>query len=406
VPWEASSVVGEFMFALPAKGAAGSGPQVAIATPTAPPPPRIEIREEVGLGTLAVSSRVAGVDVWLGEQKIGTTRPGGTLVVSNLPAGTHRVTARKDGHRPWEREVEVSANQRSDVVIDITPLGPAGTIKGGDDAEMVLIPAGEFWMGSTPAEVERAKDECKKLGIAEATPCETFHERERPRHRVHLDAFYIDRYEVTNALFERFVRATGHRTMAERAGDGWVYQQKDGTWQWQQVSGASWRSPSGAGTSAPSDHPVVHVTWDDAQAYCRWAGKRLPTEAEWEKAARGTTERRYPWGEDWEDARANGNMSVKTTARVGSYPNGVSPFGVHDMAGNAMEWVADWFSQDYYQKSPERNPTGPASGERRVLRGGSWLLNPLGVRSASRHDDTPDDRDTFIGFRCARGLLP
>src|SRR5207249_11511248 len=125
-----------------------------------PAPPRVAIREEMGLGTLAVSSRVAGVDVWLGEQKVGTTRSGGTLIVSNLPAGTHRLTARKDGHRAWERDVEVAANQRNDVVIDITPLGPAPTMKGGDDAEMVLIPAGEFWMGSAPAEMERAREEC------------------------------------------------------------------------------------------------------------------------------------------------------------------------------------------------------------------------------------------------------
>src|SRR5207249_4244997 len=174
------------------------------------------------------------------------------------------------------------------------------------DAEMVLIPAGEFWMGSAPAEMERAREECKKAGVPEAS-CKSWMEREAPRHRVHLDAFYIDRYEVTNALFERFVRATSHRTTAEREGDGNVL--KDG--KWQKVAGASWRAPNGPGTSAPSDHPAVQVSWDDAQAYCHWAGKRLPTEAEWEKAARGTDGRRYPWGEDWDPSRANGATSVK-----------------------------------------------------------------------------------------------
>ena len=285
------------------------------------------------------------------------------------------------------------------------PLGPAPTVKGGDDAEMVLIPAGEFWMGNAPAEVERAKDECKKTGIAEAT-CKTFHDREALRHRVHLDAFYMDRFEVTNALFERFVRSTSHRTTAEREGSGRAYQQKDGKWQWVTVDGATWRSPNGPGTSAPSDHPVVQVSWDDAQAYCRWAGKRLPTEAEWEKAARGTDGRRYPLGEEWDAARANGNMNVKTTRPVGSYPTGASPYGVHDMAGNALEWAADWFGQDYYERSPDRNPTGPASGERRVLRGGSWNNFPMNLRSSSRIINRPVNHDSIIGFRCARGLLP
>jgi sulfatase modifying factor 1 len=167
---------------------------------------------------------------------------------------------------------------------------------------MVLVPAGQV--------PELA---CRMVG------------RELPRHRVFLDAFHIDRYEVTNTLFERFVLATSHRTAAEREGRSWVLRAKGGQVQSEAVSDAAWRTPVGPGSSASADYPVVHVSWHDADAYCRWARKRLPTEAEWEKAARGTDERRYPWGADWDPARANGAMSAKATRPVGSYPGGVSP---------------------------------------------------------------------------------
>jgi formylglycine-generating enzyme required for sulfatase activity len=267
---------------------------------------------------------------------------------------------------------------------------------------MVLVPAGAFTMGSDQAEVDRFVDDCKKAGQTEQN-CKQWGNRETPRHRVTLDAFHIDRYEVTNALFERFARATSHQTTAEREGKGRVYRQKDDKWQFEDVNGASWRAPSGPGTSAPGDHPVVQVSWHDAEAYCRWAGKRLPTEAEWEKAARGTDGRRYPWGEDWDAAKANGTMSVKATTRVGAYPAGVSPYAVHDMAGNVWEWVADWFDENYYQRSLERNPKGPDSGSTRVLRGGSWFIIAVNLRTAFRNNNSPGHRDNGRGFRCARG---
>jgi formylglycine-generating enzyme required for sulfatase activity/uncharacterized caspase-like protein len=396
---------GEFLLALKT----ASLPPVA---PRRPERPDVEEETRQVLGALAFTSRVAGAAVWLkggddaAEQKVGEIGAGRALVRNNLPVGSYRVRARKDGYRDWERVVQVVENQKLDVAIDIEPLRqePAAVVKSDDGAEMVLVKAGEFSMGNSGAEVERLKEECKKLGSTEAQ-CKDWYERESPRHRVVLDAFHIDRYEVTNALFERFVRATSHSTTAESQGSGWVWQQKDGKWQWVEVKGASWRAPTGSGSSSESNHPVVQVSWPDADAYCRWAGKRLPTEAEWEKAARGTDGRRYPWGEDWEPARANGNMSVKTTRPVGSYPNGVSPYGAHDMAGNVAEWVSDWFDASYYQQSPERNPKGAASGQSRVLRGGSWYFNPIGLRTAYRDYDSPDDRLTLVGFRCARGAF-
>jgi formylglycine-generating enzyme required for sulfatase activity len=400
-PWDASSLTGDFVFNLGKPGA----PVAAVAPPRPLPaaPPRMEGEEEVRqeLGTLAISARLPGIDVWLGDQKVWTSKPGAAYVLRNVPAGTHRVTARKAGLPEWTREVQVAANQRAEVVIDIEPLRPEPP-RTEDRAEMVLVPAGEFWMGSDQAEVDRFVEACKRAGQSESS-CKQWGEREGPRHRVHLDAFHIDKYEVTNALFERFVRATSHRTTAEREGHGWVWQQKDGKWHWVKVDGAEWRKPTGPGSAAEPSHPVVQVSWHDAEAYCRWAGKRLPTEAEWEKAARGTDGRRYPWGEDWDASKANGAMSVRMTTFVGSYPAGVSPYGAHDMAGNVAEWVADWLDKGYYRRSPERNPQGPDAGQHRVLRGGSWNYYPFYLRTAARATNAPDYRLSNVGFRCARG---
>ena len=272
---------------------------------------------------------------------------------------------------------------------------------GKDGAEMVLVPAGDFWMGSTREEADRVIAECKGAGAGESQ-CKEWYERELPRHRVSLDAFYIDRFEVMNKQFERFVRATGHRTTAEREGWAWARIQKDGKWQTDRVNGASWRAPSGPGSTAPSDHPVVQVSWEDAAAYCLWAGKRLPTEAEWEKAARGSDGRRYPWGETWDPSRANGNMTVRTTTPVGSYPSGASPYGAYDMAGNVAEWVQDWFGP--YDSSADRNPTGPSAGRFRVIRGGSWSIDPWDLRSAVRSGSVPTYRSYNVGFRCGVGV--
>ena len=391
-PWVASNLTGDFAFASAA---------VAAVTPL-PEPPRIQGREEVRqeFGTLALTARLAGVDVWLGDQKVWTSRPGAAYVLSNVPTGPHRLVARKDGHKEWTRQVQVAADQRAEVVIDIEALGPQKLVKGDDGADMVLVPAGEFWMGNDAAEVDRFVEGCQKVGHPS---CKQWGNRETPRHRVFLDAFHIDRYEVANALFERFIRATSYQTTTEREGNGRVFRQKDGKWQFENVNGAAWRTPSGPGTSAPSDHPVVQVSWHDADAYCRWAGKRLPTEAEWEKAARGTDGRRYPWGEDWDAAKANGTKAAQAMARVGAYPAGASPYDVHDMAGNVIEWVADWLEESYYQRSSDRNPKGPDSGSTRVLRGGSWFNFPIHLRAALRYARPPDYRGNDVGFRCARG---
>lgn len=350
VPWESSSLEGDFVF-VPA------GSQVAaVPAPLEPPKPTIreEIRQQVG--SLVLSAKIDGVEVFLGDQRIGDTKQGRALVVENLAAGAHRLTARRQGYKNWEREVQVAANQRAEVVIDIEALRPEPpvTARTEDGSELVLVPAGGFWMGSGD-------------GVG----------HDMPRHRVYLDAFHIDKHEVTNTLYQRFMNATGHREP-------------------RYVQDSKWNHPR---------QPVVGVSWHDAEAYCRWAGKRLPTEAEWEKAARGTDERRYPWGNEWDKNRANGSESgIGRTTPVGQYPGGASPYGAEDMAGNVSEWVADWYDANYYQGSPERNPRGPEFGSAKVVRGGSYYYQPLNVRSSLRNHHSPDNRFDDFGFRCAKGL--
>lgn len=231
---------------------------------------------------------------------------------------------------------------------------------------MVPVPAGWFLMGSDPG-LDRV-----------AGP------QEQPRRRVYLDAFEIDQYEVSNAHYLRFVLATKAPVPPY------------------------WKADPFPDKMAP--HPVIGVSWREADAYCRWAGKRLPTEAEWEKAARGTDGRLYPWGNElpgWlrtNIAHPGSKRGIRypPLANVNRYERGVSPYGVYQMAGNVAEWVADWFDSEYYRHGPSENPKGPDHGEDKVFRGGSWNEDPEVARSAGRGSYPPDYRSYLIGFRCAR----
>lgn len=248
-----------------------------------------------------------------------------------------------------------------------------------DGSVLIYIPAGEFTMGSND------------------------NDDEKPIHKVYLDAYYMDKYEVTVGQFREFCNATG-RSMPDQPS-------------WNRPAVDSFQDEVAKYEAWLKNHcPVVGVFWEDASAYASWAGKRLPTEAEWEKAARGTDGRKYPWGNKWNGSYCNHGSGLSPdstdgyeyTAPVGCFPQGTSLYGVMDMAGNVWEWCADWYYKDYYQNSPSRNPTGPSFGLRRVVRGGSWYDTQNLCRAANRLVNGPqgfyDGSVSFSGggFRCVR----
>jgi sulfatase modifying factor 1 len=312
------------------------------------------------------------------------------------------------------------------------PAAPKPAAKKVDDGtwtnDMVWIPGGTFMMGSEKGQSD-----------------------EKPVHQVTVDGFWIDKTEVTNEEFEKFAAATGYKTIAERKPDPKDYPgvpldklvagsivftpppgddvplENHFIW-WSYGVGASWRQPQGEGSSIKGleKHPVVHISWIDARAYCDWAGKRLPTEAEWEFAARGGLEKKeFGWGDElkpngkwlaniWQGKFPNQNSTedgFKLTAPVGSYPpNG---YGLFDMAGNVWEWCADWYLPDYYEKSSASNPQGPDTSydpnepgvAKRVQRGGSYLCTDLycgAYRPSTRMKTSPDTGLAHSGFRCVR----
>ncbi len=274
--------------------------------------------------------------------------------------------------------------------LDVADMEPEWTAEGKKLAveraklpvmdEMVTVPAGWFLMGSD-----------KKVD-------KNAYSAEMPQHKVYLDAFEIDKFEVTTVQFLRFVLATDRPPLLD------------------------WRYDGGNFQEAMATHPVMHVSWFDADAFCKWAGKRLPTSAEWEKAARGEDGRLYPWGNQPAGlSRSNfGRTGLSGPVRdrperlmlyppiisVDKYENAVSPYGAYQMAGNVAEWTADWYDPNYYKVSPDRNPKGPENGTQKAFRGGGWVDSTPAVRPAQRNGTDPKVKMNWLGFRCARDAKP
>lgn len=281
---------------------------------------------------------------------------------------------------------------------------PAGTPVVQDN--MVLVPAGEFLRGSTGEQLEQYKAICIEE-LHDDPTCLSFGD-ETPQREISLDSYWIDRYEVSNRDFERFAESNpDYKTVAERSGTSMAYDSNAA--QYVPSAGANWRHPQGPASSIQDrpDNPVVHVAWQDAVNYCQWSGKRLPTEAEWEKAARGVDGRIYPWGFEFSTSsdkdRVNTYLgAVRGLANVDGFALGASPYGAYNMLGNAFEWTADWYGPGYYASSPASNPVGPDSGTEKVRRGGSWVTSPALLRISWRVSRAPDFTDANTGFRCAK----
>ena len=299
----------------------------------------------------------------------------GKLDVGQLPAALKAVTfLESDGNLPaavaaevhriavvlWRRRLKYVCAAVAALAIFATVFytingQSKNAIIGKDGAPAVLIPSGTFIIGN---------------------------DEDSPRREIFVDAFYLDKYEVTVARYAAFSKASGNVKLPQ---------------EWDTVD-----------LTIAAELPVVGVDWQDAQNYCQWSGRRLPTEAEWEKAARGNDERKFPWGNDApSDERARFLKAYENpvykdgVAPVGSHPKGTSPFGIDDLSGNVWEWVADWFTESF-PRGDVRNPKGPNSGSARVLRGGGWYDPPERVTATKRMHAPPEHRDDSIGFRCAR----
>jgi len=318
-----------------------------------------------------------------------------------------------DGVVGWMKAENLTVNLTiADLSVASAPPSPtpkaarAGDTKvlGGAGITLVYVPAGSFLMGSTDAEIDAALAMCQRF--YGSCPRSWF-ELESPRHTVGLDGYWIGQTEVTNAEYRRFVEAGGYKDSQYWSSDGWAWRSNNDIRQPE-----FWDDPAYNGDS----YPVVGVSWFEAEAYTKWVGARLPTEAEWEKAARGTDGRTYPWGNEWDGERLNYcdsscrfdwkdvtvNDRYAIAAPPGTYPGGASPYGGLDMAGNVWEWVRDWYDGSYYANSPPRNPTGPSYGQAKILRGGSWINSPAYVRCAIRYWFVPDSRYFYVGFRVAQ----
>ena len=322
----------------------------------------LDIAEKAQVKLLPVVLRKVSVDQLPAALKAVTFLSTDGSLPAAVAAEVHRIAA--DWRRQWFKRIVATALVIMCAVValyyskDVIHRPPKPQIVGKDGAPLVLIPTGTFIWGD---------------------------DENSPRRELFVDAFYLDKYEVTVGRYAGFLKATGNIRQPE---------------EWDTVD-----------LKSNADLPVVGVDWHDANSYCQWAGRRLPTDAEWERAARGTDERKFPWGNDaptGENARFGKkyrNPVYKDgVATVGSHRKGASPFGVEDLSGNVGEWVADWFT-DSFSSADTRNPKGPPSGDGKVLRGGGWYDPVERITATKRMHASPEQRDSGIGFRCASDAL-
>ncbi len=329
---------------------------------------RILGQEVVAYGAISVTVDVPGLDILIDGGVVGRSQEKGPTLLNNIRVGKHEVRVRDLSGRTAWRQVVVEKDRKVEVNLKILnlpspPVAPAlvpiGKNPQGheeywrarDGAVVVKVPAGEFLMGSAEGEGEP---------------------NERPQRRIFVSGFLMDKTEVTWRQFRKFAEATGDQL------------------------------PPAPPWGRLEDHPATSVLYDEAKAYCEWLGARLPTEAEWEKAARGTDGRTYLWGNQWDLDQCNSQDGGPHRPKgVGSFPGCVSPYGIVDMAGSGWEWTVDWYATQY-PKVSERNPKGPPSGTRRVMRGGSWLSNRFYLRTAYRYNIEPNWRNVHNGVRCVQ----
>lgn len=366
---------------------------VVSAANTAPYVSNVQVKPRPGTKLVDITYDVEDADGDVLTITVEISDDGGKTFI--VPAKTFsgdigpRITPGKGKKIVWDAGKDVPNVYGTNYRVKITASDSGDIIIGKDGAEMALIPAGKFQMG----------DNFNEGG-----------NDERPVHTVYLDTFYMDKYEVTNKQYAIFLNDYGKNV--DEAGHKLL--DLDNSYCLIEKVGDAYKPKAGY-----EDHPVIYVSWYGAAAYAQFYGKRLPTEAEWEKAARGgLVGKRYPWGDDISHDRANypstgGRDEWSRTSPVGSFPpNG---YGIYDVAGNVWEWCADEYDSEYYSRSPEINPTGPGDvvifkdnhftsvKSPRVLRGGAWTINPYYLRCAVRNNSEPERMYGFVGFRCAWG---
>lgn len=404
VPWMTYSMIGDFYFA-----PGGNNSSAAV-----PPPPVVE---EVALGHLQVIANAPNSQIFVNGTHKGAASPGQPLNLSNMPVGTVRVAVKASGYQDGSGTFVVRRNEWTQAQISLAAVAPppppvtenelviVDEYDTAPESQPVIVDEHDTTTESRPVIVDdhdiTTESESAVVGEYDSggacgngmvlVPAGEFimgrddgYSDEKPAHRVYIDAYCIDLYEVTVDAFKSCVESGPCRPPTSM-GDGYT-----------------WEKPG------LESHPINDVHWFNAATYCKWAGKRLPTEAEWEKAARGTDGRRYPWGNEFKANSANAHEFrdlAGYTAPVGSYASDVSPYGVFDMFGNVQEWVWDRYDDDYYDSSPSRNPFGPKSGYDRVIRGLSF--NGVGTKPHIANRRSQDPRYggwMTTGFRCAKPL--